>query len=268
MTSRFKILMVCLGAIMALSAAGVGVAQAARPRQPYFIHNSGETLQSNISIEDSSQQSRLWNKELGTVIRCEKDISEGTLGPQGVDNGRINYKECKIFTIKENSDKQFEEGEELVSCAVLGGEITTQTVKSHLVWAKGENKIRELFSPQMGALFVTISIRNGTTKCPLGEKLELEVTGSVLGQVWRWRTGPAFEEAIMGYVTFDVKNENADVRQLDREWEVKQEPGGALESGTAELKINNKPSALESIEQVELQRNLVTNRRELWGVTE
>jgi hypothetical protein len=268
MTSRFKVLMVCLGAFVALSVAGVGVAQAARPAQPRFITNSGETLQSNLSIEDSSQRSRLWSVSLGAVVRCEKDESEGTIGPKGLDNEQVVYRECKLFSIVENSDKQHEEGEEIPGCEVgsPAGVIATAPIKSHLVWAKGENKMRDLFEPVTGTVFTKILIKKvGALACPTGAEVSLPVEGSVLGQIWRWRTGAAFEEATMGYLTFDVKNEGGEVRQLDREWEVKQE-NGEEKSGTAELEFDGKHSGLESIEQIEIQKPGKT--RKLWGVTE
>jgi hypothetical protein len=273
MTSRFKVLMVCLGALMALSAVGAGVAQAAQPLQPQFTRE-GKTISAQFTIRDSSQQSRLWAVALGTVIRCEKDESDGTIGPKGLDNARIFYRECRVSSIKENAaTKQFEEVEELAGCEVgVNGEIRTNQIQSHLVWEKGANKIRSLYTPFVGALFAEFTIKKiAGSELPC-TGVTLKVEGSVLGQVWRYRKGilslPT-EEATMGYTTFDTKNENSEVRQLDREWEVKQTEAEALKTGTAELKITEtKVGALESIEQIELEKQGLKTPLPLWGITE
>jgi len=242
--------MVCLGAVMALSAIGVGAAQAARPVQPQFIKATKagaccETIKSGVTIEDSSGRSRLWSPTAGILIRCEKDFSSGTIGPKGLDNGEVTYKECKVFKPEENvTTKQWEEGPEIGGCEVEGGEIKTKHIKSHLVWNKGKNEVLVLYTPEVGTEFVPINI------VPAGCAVHgsFAITGGVLAQPTRINS-----ESVMTVQTFETNNENSKVSQRYTEWEVEQE-GGVKESGTTELKLGAKASALESVEQVELEK--------------
>jgi hypothetical protein len=259
MVSRFKVLTVCLGALMALSAVGAGVARAAQPLQPQFTRE-GKTISSQYTIRDSSQQTRMWASSLGTVIRCEKDESNGTIGPKGLGNGRIFYRECRVSTVKENATtNQSEEFEEMPGCEVgINGEIRTTQGQTHLVWEKGVNRIRALLTPFVGTVFTELSIKKiAGSELPC-TTVTLKVEGSELGQVWRYRKGilslPT-EEATIGYLMFDTKNESSEVRQLDREWEVKQTEGEAVKTGTAELILSGaKTVAQESTNMGELAK--------------
>jgi len=258
MTSRFKVLIGCLSAVMALSAIGVGVAQAARPVQPQFQRN-GVTIGEGFKVEASSQRSRLWASTAGTVIRCEKDEATGTIGDSGLDNAEVTYKECKLFTAVENTQKQFEEGEEIAGCVVgEAGSITTKPIRTHLVWLEGGSEVYDLYLPNEGTTFVEISFG---ASCGVFKNLKLPVTGSVLGRVPRIN-----QEAIAGVQLFEVLNENGKVLQHATKWEVEQRRSGKVEKGTAELKLGEKVAALEGIEQIELVR--VGNKRGLLGVTE
>ncbi len=266
MTSRFKVLMGCLSALLALSALGVGVAQAARPVQPQFISlqsglKGGETLKSNVTIEDVSARTRLWSPTLGIVIRCERDSSEGHLEPKGRDTGVVRYKECKVFDTKENTtSKQFEEAEELTGCSVTEP-IETALLKSRLVWAKGSNVLLTLYQPASGTLFVTIKI-TGTACLAKGED---KVEGTVLGQNF----APRFNvESTANFTLFGVKNGGSTVTQEATEFEV--EEGGTLESGKDELTLAGKPTALEGGDQTERIREGTgaAARRGLFGIHE
>lgn len=276
MLSKLKILMVGLCALFALSAVGAGVAQAAAPVQPQFTKaekvfgtiGTTETIKSNLTIEDSSGRSRLWATENGFMIRCERGTSSGTIGPKGVSNGEVTYKECKVFKPEENAaTDQWEEGPELPGCKVKEGEIKVRSIKSHLVWSKTTSHvILVLYSPEVGETFVKITIEEGTELCII--RGTYEVKGSVLARVWRPN-----EEALMGYFTFDTRNQlnsitkRLVVKQLYTEWEVEQIGSGKVETGTAELRINvTKVTPLESIEQGELEKQ--TTRRGPWGIHE
>jgi hypothetical protein len=261
MTSRIKVLMVCLGAIFALSAVGVGTAQAGKPVQPQFTNSNGETIKSNLTIEDSSGRSRLWDVQLGTVIRCEKDTSIGTIGPKGIDNGTVTYRECKVFSTKTNATEQVEEFEENAACKVKNGEIITKPIKSHLVWLKSatEKRVLVLYKPETGTEFVGIEIEGGT--CGIAGKLP--VTGSVLSSPTR--IGQPDQAEIQVFETINGKKE---VRQAFKEFEVEELNGTGKESGTAELSLSNKISALESVEQVEIVKEEAKTTRPLLGITE
>ncbi len=208
--------MVSFSALLALGAIGVGMAQAASPIQPQYTSSRngviGETIKSNVTIEDVSARTRLWSTELSLVIRCEKDSSEGFLEPNGRDSGTVSYTECKVFGVKENAVAQIEEGEEL-KCTVAEP-IKTASLSSRLVWAKGSPVLLVLYQPKagIGTAFVTIKL-TGASCLPKGE---YEVKGALLGLAPRFN-----EEWIEGPVLFNTVNANKKVVQQAKEFEVK-----------------------------------------------
>jgi hypothetical protein len=271
MTSKIKVLMGCLGALLALSALGVGVAQAAQPRQPQFTTEragvTGETIKSNLTIEDVSARTRLWSTALGVVIRCEKDESEGFLEPNGRNTGTVTYRECKLFTIKENAAKQLEEGEDLSAKCKVKEPITTVPLTSRLVWQKGGTRLLILYGPKSGTEFVKIVIEQIS-----GCNALLVSTFPVSGSVLAW--APRFnEEWIAGFALFNTLNGNKEVVQAAKEWEVKEvsPTTAALETGSAELTLGaSKKAALEGVDQTERVRegSGATAKRGLWGIRE
>jgi hypothetical protein len=262
MTSRFKVLIpACLGAIFVLSAVGAGTAQAGKPVQPQFTNSNGETIKSNLTIEDSSGRSRLWDVQLGTVIRCEKDSSIGTIGPKGLNNEVMTYRECKVFSPKTNATEQVEEFEEEAVCKIKNGEIVTKPIKSHLVWLKSatEKRVLVLYQPEVGTEWFGLEIEGATC----GIAGTLPVTGSVLSSPTR--IGQPDQAEIQVFETLNGKKE---VRQAYKEWEVEELNQTGKESGTAELSLNKKILALESIEQLELVKGGLKTTRGLFGITE
>jgi hypothetical protein len=250
MLSRFKILLGCLGALFALSVIGVGVAQAARPVQPHFTVNGGETLSTHLTIEDNSTRGRLWSTELGVVIRCEKDRSEGLIEPRGRGTeNKVTYSECKLFATKENAaTKQIEEGEELTKCVVgTEGTLVTKLLKARVVWSKGSPTLLLLaFEPETGNIFINIVI-SGTGCLAAGTD---PVEGSVLGLIPRSNV-----ELIATPILFNTINENKKVVQEAKEFEVEESAGveRVVKTGL-ELTLAGKPSALETGDQIERVR--------------
>jgi hypothetical protein len=270
MTSKIKVMLGCLGALLAMGVLGVGVAQAASPIQPQFISNNGETIKSNLTVEDYGARTRLWDKELGTVIRCEKATSEGTIGTKGRGTGKVSYSgECKVFAATENATtKQVEEGEALSACAVTEP-IVTESLKTRLVWAKGSSGSKSsptnllvLYEPASGTTFVGIVITGSSCVIKGTDKVEGTQLGAALAP-------KANAESTTLLVLFSVLNASSNVLPECKEWEV-QEPGGSLESGTAEIKFDGKPAALEGFDQTERVREGSGSaaRRHLVGVHE
>jgi hypothetical protein len=285
MISKLKVLMICLGAMLALSAVWVGAAQAARPVQPMFTVAAGtgccETIKASVTIEVQSDRSRLWSTGLGTVITCNRDINtiNSALEPEGKDKGEDSFKECQVFSAAKNeTTKQFEEGEVNAGCVVRSegapiGEINTNKLKSKLVWNEGRNEVLVLYEPAEGTVFTTIKIEKAAGKeCLFSGTYKVE--GGVLAFAARYGGVNSInrnEEGIMGDQLFEVKNENGAVTQLYKNYEVQAVTGGAVTKASVELKLASFQSALESTEQFE--RPTETNaagkiRRGLWGVHE
>jgi len=249
--SRFRVLAVCLGVAMALSAAGAGVANAARPVQPQFARN-GVTISTQFTIEIHSHVTRLWQPSLGQVFRCAFDEGQATIDPRGLDEGEQHLYGCVEFFIVDNTTtKQLEEGEEASKCTIHNGQIQI-FFRSHLVWRKGVDIPADLLLPQSGKL-AEFEIEGAT--CTSAGKYE--VTGSVLAQIGRFGQDGGF-----GAFIFDTNNSNNEIKQLANEWEVEEK--GVKETGTAEPKVGTSPEILEGVEQWELERQ--NNRRGLLGI--
>jgi hypothetical protein len=239
MVSRFRVLMVCLGASLVLSAFGVGVAQAARPIQPHFTVKGGETLKSNLTIEANLGRSRMWSTSLGVVFRCEKDHAEGAIEPNGRAKGKPNYSECKAFAAKENATtKQIEEGEELTACTVT---VATTLQIQRLGWSISLPFILILFEPASGTEFGTITVTGATCIA----KGTFAVEGAVVGLVPRFNT-----ESVAGAVLLNTINEGGKVVQEAKEFVV-EEKGVKVEKKGIELTVGGKQAALEEGGEVE-----------------
>ncbi len=235
MAYKLKVLMVGLGALFALSAAGTGVAQAGAPIQPQFTTANGSeanaTIKSNFTIEDQSDASRLWATKTTIGITCARSTSRGTIEPKGLNSGQVTYTGCTPFLPEKNAAGQWEESS-LVNCEARSispaggaGEIITKPLRSHLVWGEkgteGENLVFNKFAPTEGAAFVEIEFKNlGAEVCSVkGQKFTVE--GSVLGLVQTVN-----KEAIINEVHFEVNNpQGGEVLQRDTKWEVQQEGG-------------------------------------------
>jgi hypothetical protein len=245
MLSRFKIMLGCFGALLALSVIGVGPALAARPVQPHFTVNNGETLSTHLTIEGRSTRVRLWSTELGVVIRCENARGEALIEPKGRSTeDRAIYSECKLFATKENATKQIEEGEELTKCVVgTAGTLVTNPLKSRVVWSKSAiPRLLIATEPESGAIF--IAIRLSGTGCVIDATESVE--GSVLGLIPRSNV-----ESVSGQGLFNTINENKKVVQEAKEFEVEEAPGvGRVEKVSLELTLGGKPCALEGADQV------------------
>jgi hypothetical protein len=270
MTSKFRVLLACLGAIAALSAIGAGSAQAARPAQPQWTVN-GATIKSSVTVEFISQTSRLWSIGLSSVIVCTLDQGIALLEPGGVDKiDKLVYTGCSLHVIKKTSLNKFEEGEEATSCTVKSagasvGEIVPKPIRTRLVWsASGPALMFDLNEPESGTIFVTIEIGNVAGKTCL-EKANLEVEGSVLAWLPRFSPVNAFEEALMGNELLETNNGASTVVQRFTKWEV-----GSGGPKTAEFTIKRgetkEATAIESTEQVE--RPAENKVRPLFGATE
>jgi hypothetical protein len=284
MTSKFRVLAVCLGAALALSVFGAGAAQAARPFQPQWISN-GATIKSNISVEFTSLVSRLWAPGLGNlIVVCLKDEGTALLKPGGKDEiDKLIFRNCKVAETKENSTtKKAEEGPEVSGCGAdnEGGTVgiieVPTPIKSRLVWSRVGNQARvlNLFLPSNPPTFVKLEIaKSGSAACALTTKFSVE--GEQLGNVPRFSAANAYEEVQAGLQTFETKFEKAkEVRPIANEWEA-EEPGKQVETGKAELTIlkgsTKSTTALESYEQVERQTEntgTTSQRRSLFGATE
>jgi len=280
MTSKFKVLMVSLGALLAFGTVGAGVAQAGQPIQPLISSAGatgvvGETVKSALTIEDQSDASRLWNTNKEIVITCQRSTSLGKIEPNGRDTGVVLYKECAVYPAAKNTAKQWQEGKQL-ECEIENlnpkttnkNEIMTRPLKSRLVWGKagteGAGKVFDQFEPENGAAGVFVEFEFKGAGC-LFKGIKLKVIGTVLG--WVPTTD---QEGLIGANLFEVINPGTfgEVRQHYTQWEV-QEPGATKqESGTDELLLAEgtkfTQGALESIVQYELSK--VNEKRQPWGV--
>jgi hypothetical protein len=273
MTSKFKVLLVCVGAVVALSAVGAGSAQALRPTQPQWTVN-GATLKSAITVEFSSLTTRIWVIGLSAVIVCLHDEGIVLLEPGGLDKiDRFIHTGCSLHLIHRNAQGKLEEETETAACTIssagapTGEIILTAGIKTHLVWSTGVTPlVLDLTEPAGGSsgTFVTIEVGNATGKTCL-EKANLEVKGSYLTWLPRFSPANAYEEWIMGDELLETLNEKETVRQRFTKYEFN--TSGAL---TAEPTITRgetkEPIAFESTEQVE--RPVENKLRGTFGVTE
>lgn len=209
MTSKFRVVVACFGAVLALGVFGVGVAQAARPVQPQWISNGG-TIKSNISVEFTSSVSRLWAPGLSNVvIVCLKDEGIALLKPGGVTEvDKLVFRSCKLAEVKENATtKKAEEGPEIATCGVKneGGTLGTievpTPIKDRLVWSRGSGpRVLDLFTPSAGKTFVKLVFeKSGTSACALATSFEVE--GEQLGLIPRVSAANADEEVQAGLKT-------------------------------------------------------------------
>jgi hypothetical protein len=265
MKSRFNVLMVCLGVVLALSAVATGVAQAIKPAQPLFTSSKpnnviGEALTRNLTIEDSSGQSSFEVPSLGMAIRCGNDSSIGTIGPKGLGNSKVTYTGCKNYRLEENvATKQWEEGETDSTCKIPGEKIETEQISSRLVWNKATNQMLVLYQPLTAGVFFVLKFESGHG-CGLSN---IEVRGVVLGLPTNSNA-----EGLFGFQTFEIVNGGAArVTQRFTEWEVTP-PGEANKNGTAEFKVGTANAGLESDEQIELVKETSASKRGLWGIHE
>jgi hypothetical protein len=266
MTSRFKVLVICFGAAMALSALMAGVAQAARPVQPQFTIN-GETIKSNITVEVRTHGSRLW--VLGVyLITCRRDEVTAVLEPRGLSKSKITLNECSLHIINVNSDNKHEEGEEFSRTCGVSNPIVLPPMRSRLVWAEGKNDVLTLVEPEEGTSFIFWEIIKTEGTCLITGTDGLE--GAALSWDPRFSTAAINEEAIMNVQLFENKDEGNAVKQRFTKWEVEQAGSGKRETGTAKLGIleSEGEAAFESIEQVEQALSPTTKRRVPYGITE
>jgi len=280
MTSKFKVLMVSLGALLALSVVGVGVARAGQPIQPLFTSAGatgvvGETVRSALTIEDQSGASRLWNTNKELVITCQRSTGVGEIEPNGRDSGTVLYRECAAYPAVKNGAGQWQEGKQL-ECSIKDlnptlekeNEIQTRPLRSRLVWGKagteGAGKVFDQYEPEGGPTSTFVEFEFKGAGCLL-KGIKLKVIGTVLGLVTR-----IDQEGLIGANLFEVINPGtfSEVRQHFTQWEY-QEPGaGKQEKGTDELLLVEgskfTQGALESSVQSELCK--VSEKRQPWGV--
>jgi hypothetical protein len=108
--SRFKVLVVSLLAVFAVSAAASATASAAHV---YLIEQT--ELLSSEAVEDQGQNSKLEIKLLGVplFLQCQEELSTGVFKPKGESTFRIEFKNCYVVE-NSNGKKIF-----LVNCAVV-----------------------------------------------------------------------------------------------------------------------------------------------------
>jgi len=278
MTSKFKVLMVSLGALLAFSMVGVGVARAGQPIQPLFTSAGatgvvGETVKSALTIEDQSGASRLWSTNKEIVITCQRSTSLGKIEPNGQASAAVLYKECAVYPAAKNSSKQWQEGKQL-ECTIKNlnpelakeNEIQTKPLRSKLVWGKagteGAGKVFDQYEPEGSSLFAEFEFKGAG--CIL-KAIKIKVIGTVLGLVPR-----TDQEGVVGANHFEVINPGTfgEVRQHFTQWECQAPGASTQEAGTDELLLVEgtkfTQSALESTVQYELSK--VNEKRQPWGV--
>jgi len=253
-SNRVKYLLVAMLAVFALGAVAAGSAQA----EPTY-HHKGAALTESFAVRYTSMWSRLWGWELGVVIVCEKDNGTGTITTKGEDTVEgLVYTGCKVYEATKNATtKQYEQGDPLTKCGVKGGggvegEIKLPALKSKLVYVpkSTEKELLVRLEPKEGTTFVTLEVTG--TECLA--KGTFKVTGSVLGWVPRpEQTAGPLEEAVANSVLFEVKNNN-EAKETEggppRQYYKSYELGGVTTEDV--LKLEGKPTAYESTEQVEL----------------
>jgi hypothetical protein len=159
--SRFKVLVVSLLAVFAVSAAASATASAAHV---YLIEQT--ELLSSEAVEDQGQNSKLETKLLGLPIflQCQEELSTGVFKPKGESTFRVEFKNCYLVE-NSNGKKIF-----LVNCTVaepIIAEGKDQLIEHSVDEFKGE------FKGEKG-LYTEITIEGA--KCVLTSKQK--VTGA------------------------------------------------------------------------------------------
>ena len=106
-STRIRVLLVSMIAMLAIGAVAAGSAQAIRPT--WDKGGAALAVGAKLPIKDSSWRSRLWFNAAGFVIQCEKDTSKGTIDNveneaheiEGVDTGSVTYEGCQVWTLHE-----------------------------------------------------------------------------------------------------------------------------------------------------------------------
>jgi hypothetical protein len=139
--SRFKVLVVSLLAVFAVSAAASATASAAHV---YLIEQT--ELLSSEAMEDQGQNSKLEVKILGvpTFLQCQEELSKGVFKPKGESTFEIKFKNCYVVE-NSNGKKVF-----LVNCSVAEpviAEGTDQLIEHSVDEFKGEREgVKGLFA--------------------------------------------------------------------------------------------------------------------------
>lgn len=215
---RLKMLLVSLGAVLALGAVTATMATAAE------FQVEGKAVTSSTPIEGSSGISKLKTTIAGTevVITCHKDKLSGNIETAGLSSGELSSEECEVGTSKE----------QFTSCEVP----TIKFKFDDLLVVGSSNQIEDEFKPASGGVFAEIAIKNvsgktcvekgtypveGTQTCalPNGEtskvehEIECKTTGSNLTfkgnlatyegvEKTRLTSGKAYDDSVLYYVTY------------------------------------------------------------------
>ncbi len=181
--NMFKVRLAILGALALFIVSGIS-ATAASAAGPFW-HVGGATLKGTRQIKLQSKGALLL-KAPGTLeILCGNSISEGATiegngTTQGQGKGRTFYSSCTVPT-------------PAGKCAVVGGSITTNPIKSYLANAATQTGIVEVFEPGQGTVFATFFLESqpGNT-CPFKE---VGVAGSAVAEVIP--TGVELQEGLL-----------------------------------------------------------------------
>jgi hypothetical protein len=254
--SRAKITLASV--LVALSLAGLG-ASAVQAHPPTW-HTKRAVLAGALKFNAKSMTSRLWVSGLKIVIVCGKDKGSGEIeqkaGEAGINKKVVaTFEECKVFEIHLNAVNQSIAGSELTVCAVKSsgegaGIIKTNELKSELAyWPLSEEKfLVDVLKPTAGETFTTIEISG--TECAATLKKAFEVKGSVIARIPRNN-----EEAIMGDLLFQVRNNSMTVAQWPEYYESEADAKEGTEEGLTKdvLTFGANPTAFESTDQIELE---------------
>jgi hypothetical protein len=251
--------MVVLVTMLTLSMARAGMAEASSPAQPTYWMES-KAITSAHKVESINYVSKLWVTSLGFVVRCNPDENKGEIEKSGRGKEEIIEKGCIVFTIKENTAKEFEEGEEISTCKVKSkgseaGIIEMKGLRTRLVWDKGAALILTHTEAEKGSL-AELAVEGSS--CVL--KGEFKLGGSVLAGVTTINA-----EELTNTQDIETTNEKGAMKENYTAWEVEEE--GKKSEGTAELKFGEKAATLESLEGLELVKAEGGNR-EPFGVHE
>jgi hypothetical protein len=274
MTSKFKILTVLFGALLALNAIGIGVAQAARPVQPQWIANDG-TIKSTLTLAYVSGEGRYWNEGMTVWLLCTGDFGIDLVSLDLIREDSKYGRNCRPALSKENAAKKLEVAEEISSCELnspgaSAGELIFEPTSSRLVWSEGsESEVLNLVKPAEGTTLFTFELTNAPGKTCV-EKGTYEVKGEYLTLLPRVSAANAYAEAMEGAEISEAKNANSSIEPRFTKWEVEPLGGGARESGTVSQTVTKGESksemVVESTEQ--LERPVEKSLRGLFGVTE
>jgi hypothetical protein len=132
--SRFKVLVVSLLAVFAVSAAASATASAAHV---YLIEQT--ELLSSEAVEDQGQNSKLETKilKIPIFLQCQEELSTGSIKTKGESTFRIEFKNC--YVVENNNGKKVF----LVACGVAEpalAEGTDQLTEHSVDEFKGELK--------------------------------------------------------------------------------------------------------------------------------